>query len=71
MIFSKLGLIINRAKLVNQVLERKGRDKYYSWNYYIDGIVIQNRKFILEFEVVSMKNKENHYRVQRLVCLTN
>ena len=71
MVFSRLGEIIEHAKLVNQVPERKGREKYISWNYYVDGILIKNKNYILEFEVVSMKNNENHYRVQRLVCLTN
>jgi len=65
-VFSKLGLIIEHAKLVNQVYERKGRLKYVSWHYYIDGIIIDNEKYLLQFEVVSMSNGKNHYRVQRL-----
>lgn len=65
-VFSKLGEIIEHAKLVNQVPERKGREKYVSWHYYIDGIIIDNEKYLLQFEVVSMSNGENHYRVQRI-----
>lgn len=65
-VFSKLGEIIEHAKLVSQVLEKKGRKKYNSWNYYVDGIIIGNIEYILEFEVVSMINGKNHYRVQRI-----
>jgi len=61
-----LGKIIENATLVNQVLENKGRIKYKSWNYYLNGVIIENKKYIIEFEVVSMDNKENHYHLQRL-----
>jgi len=33
-VFGYLGIIIEKAKLVKQVYERKGRLKYNSWNYY-------------------------------------
>lgn len=65
-VFSKLGEIIEHAKLVNQVPERKGRKKYVSWHYYIDGIIIDKEKYLLQFEVVSLDSGENHYRVQRI-----
>lgn len=65
-VFGYLGIIIEKAKLVNQVYERKGRLKYNSWNYYLDGIIIGNQEYLIEFEVVSMDNFENHYRIQRL-----
>ena len=66
MIFSALGTVIEKAKLVNQVYERKNRKKYISWHYFLDGIIINNKKFLIEFEVVSMDSGENHYRIQRL-----
>lgn len=59
LIFAKLGKIIERAILVNQVYERKNRIKYNSWNYYVEGIIISNKEYILEFEVVSMSNGKN------------
>lgn len=69
-IFSCLGKIIEEAKLVNQVFERKEREKYKNWNYYLDGIIINNKEYLLEFEVVNMDSGENHYRVQRLKLIT-
>lgn len=68
-IFSVLGKIIENAKLVNQVYERKERKKYNSWHYYTEGVIINNKNYLLEFEVVAMDNGENHYRVQRLEIL--
>lgn len=65
-VFSALGKIIESAKLVNQVYERKGRIKYNSWHYYVEGVIINNKEYLLEFEVVAMDSGENHYRVQRL-----
>jgi len=70
-VFSKLGEIIEHAELVSQVLEKKGREKYNNWNYFIDGVFIDNVEYILEFEVVSMSNGENHYRVQRIEKTNN
>ena len=70
-VFSKLGEIIEHAELVSQVLEKKGREKYNNWNYYIDGILIDDVEYVLEFEVVSMSNGENHYRVQRIEKTNN
>lgn len=65
-IFSSLGDIIEKAHLVNQAYENKGRFKYHSWNYYLDGIIMNNQEYLLEFEVVTLDSGENHYRVQRL-----
>lgn len=65
-IYSKLGKIIENTKLINQVYEKKGRVKYNSWNYYLDGVVIDEKEYLLEFEVCSLNNGENHYRIQRL-----
>lgn len=65
-VFSCLGKIIEEATLVNQVFENKGRVKYKCWNYFLDGIIINNKKYLLEFDVVAMDNNENHYRIQRI-----
>ena len=69
LVFSSLGKIIEEAKLVNQAKERKNRKKYNSWNYYIDGLIINNKKYLLEFEVASLDSGENQYRIQRLKML--
>ena len=71
LVFSDLGDIIEHSKLVNQVPETKGRKKYNSWNYYYDGLKIGNNSYNFEFEVVSMSNGENHYRVQKLEKINN
>lgn len=66
LIFSNLGKIIEQGILINQVYERKGRVKYKSWNYYISKVSINNKEYILEFEIVNLDSGENHYRLQRL-----
>lgn len=65
-IFSKLGIIIESAKLVNQVYEKKYRKYTLFWNYYLNNVYINNKLYIIEFEVRSMHDGENHYRLQRL-----
>lgn len=65
-VFSKLGEVIENAKLVNQIYERKNRENTLFWNYYIISIYINTKLFIIEFEVRSMHDGENHYRLQRL-----
>lgn len=48
-------------------LKQKLNRKYINfWNYYFDGLVIDNAKYDLEFDVPSLDSGENHYRVQRL-----
>lgn len=69
MIFSILGKVIENGMLINQVKENKGRLKYITWHYYIQAIIINNKRYIFEFDVVSMINGENHYRIQRLELL--
>lgn len=65
-IFSKLGVIIENAKLVNQTIENKNRSKYITWNYYFSNLKINDDLFLIEFDVVSRVDGENHYRVQRI-----
>ena len=71
LILSVLGDIVEHATLVNQAAENKGRIKYNSWNYYYDGLKIGNTIYNFEFEVVSMSNGENHYRIQNLKKVNN
>ena len=65
-VFSYLGKIIEKAQLVNQTTESKYRFKYNTWNYYNSCIKINDILYILEFDVVSRSDRENHYRLQRL-----
>ena len=67
-ILKNLDLVIKNMVLVNQGIENKNREKYNSWNYYISKVCVNGKLFILEIEIVSMLNGENHYRVQRLKC---
>ena len=65
-IFAKLGMIIERAILVNQIYERKNRRNILYWNYYFDNIYINDKKYIVEFEIRSIDIGLNQYRSQRL-----
>ena len=67
-IIYNLDKVIQNAYLVNQCAEKKGREKYNSWNYYISKVCVNGQLFTLEIEIVSILNGENHYRVQRLKC---
>lgn len=65
-VFANLGIIINKATLINQTLEHKKRDNILHWSYYVCKIQIKNKIYILEFDVRSMKNGLNQYRIQRI-----
>lgn len=65
-VFSDLGDIIEHATLVNQDSEIKGRESINLWSYYFDGLNINGKNYNLEFDVRSMENGKNQYRVQRL-----
>ena len=70
-VFSDLGDIIEHATLVNQTKEAKNRSNINSWNYYFDGLNINNELYHLEFDVRSLDTGENQYRVQRLEKINN
>ena len=65
-LYSKLGLIIEKAKLINQVYEKKNRKKYIYWNYYICNVQINSKKYKLELEIASLNNLKNNYRIHRI-----
>lgn len=65
-VFANLGIIIENSILVSQTLERKGRNEILYWNYYLDSLYIDDKLYVLEFEVRSMNNGQNQYRIQRL-----
>lgn len=65
-VFANLEQIVKQAKLVSQTLEKKGRFETLYWNYYIEKISINNKNYVLEFEVRSLNNNQNQYRIQRI-----
>lgn len=65
-VFSDLGDIIESATLASQMTEGKSRENNKIWNYYLNGLNINDNNYLFEFDVVSRQNGENHYRVQRL-----
>lgn len=70
-VFSDLGDIIESATLSSQGLEnKKNMQSTHShnniWSYYLNGLKINGETYLLEFDVVSRDNGENHYRVQRI-----
>lgn len=62
-----MGKIIENAILVSQAKERKNRDDLLYWNYYLDNLIINGRKYFLEFDVRSMEDGYNQFRVQRII----
>lgn len=69
LIFTNLGLVIEKGILVSQNYEIKNRKNYNSWNYYVENVKINDKLFLLEFDVVSRSDDENHYRMHRLAIL--
>ncbi len=68
-LFSKLDKIIENGKLITTTFETKLRKKYSNWEYYVTPIMINNQKYIVEFDVVIKENKEKHFRIQRIFKL--
>lgn len=68
LVFYKLDKIIEKATLVNQVdnLKKTINPDVEYWNYYICPLYINGIYYLLEFEVRSMKDGQNQYRIQRL-----
>lgn len=65
-VFSSLSEIIGNAKLSSQEIECEGRKNNNIWSYYLYGVVINKEHYLIEFDVISRNDGENHYRVQRL-----
>ena len=65
-VFSKLGDIIESATLSGQALEVKNRENNTIWSYYLNGLNINDELYLIEFDVISRQDGENHYRIQRL-----
>ena len=70
-LFSKLDKIIENGQKINFASEVKARKKYFNWDYYALPIVINNKKYILEFDVVLRMDNIKHLRVLRIFELQN
>ncbi len=68
-LFSKLDKIIENGQRINFAPEVKARKKYSNWDYYALPIVIDGKKFILEFDVTLRDNGQKHFRIQRIFKL--
>ena len=68
-LFSKLDKIIENGKLITTTFETKGRDFYENWEYYVTPIMINNQKYIVEFDVTLRDNGQKHFRIQRIFKL--
>lgn len=66
LVFSSLGKIIEDATLVSQTYERKNRTDLLYWNYYLSKIYINDKIYFVEFDVRSMEDGSNQFRVQRI-----
>ena len=66
-ILEHLGIIIEKAKLVNQAynMKLKNVDVYY-WNYYLIILKINGKKYIYSFDIRSMQDGVNQFRVGRI-----
>ena len=66
LIISRLGEIIENATLISQSKEIKQRTNINHWNYYFDGVIIGRKKFMVIFDVRSLKDGQNQFRVLRI-----
>lgn len=67
-IMSVIGTIIKHAKLKNQANNTKPRKNpnIYYWNYYLDGVIINGKKYKIIFDVRPIRGNLNQFRVQRI-----
>ena len=65
-IFANIKTVIKNATLVSQSTETKNRVDNTIWSYYLTSIIINKTRYLVEFDVISRKDGENHYRVQRI-----
>lgn len=63
--FSNISSIILNGTKVSESTEQKSRAKYKGWNYFITHAMIDNRPFLIEFDVAT-QDDGLHFRVERL-----
>ena len=65
---SKIDQIIKNADEKSKNIETKNRNQYKDWKYFISQATINNKPFLIEFDVTN-KPDGYHFRLQRLVEL--
>lgn len=68
-IFKNLDQIIENGKLIAKADENKGRYKYSNWKYYATPIIINNKKYIVEFDTTLRNDGQRHFRLIRLYSI--
>lgn len=70
-VFRNLDKIIKNGKLIAYAPELKNRSKYFNWHYYAVPIIIDNEKFIVQFDVVLRVDVKKHFRIMRIYKLND
>ncbi len=66
-LFAHLDKIIENGIIIANANETKCRYQNLNWKYYIVPIIINNRKYIIQFDVVTKYvDNQKHFRVLRL-----
>lgn len=65
---SQLDKIIESATEKSKNIETKNRKQYKDWKYFTTQAIINNKPFLIEFDVTN-KNDGYHFRLQRLAEL--
>lgn len=70
-VFSKLNEIIEKGKLISfDKIDKKGRNEYYNYEYYVSNVKIDNKPYVVEFDTrlqVGTTGKiERHFRLERI-----
>ena len=71
LLFSNLDKIINKGIKIASAKETKGRYQNLKWDYYIVFIVINRKKYIVEFDTLLRERNEQHFRLQRIFTLNS
>ena len=65
-VIAHLGCILKTSKLVNQAMNYKSNCNILHWNYYINKVTIEKNVYKIIFDIRSIQNGENQYRIQRI-----
>lgn len=71
LLFSNLDRIISKGIKIASAKETKGRYQNLKWDYYIVFIVINRKKYIVEFDTLLRERNEQHFRLQRIFTLNS
>ena len=69
-VFSKLDKIIEKASIISiSKNDIKGRKKYFNYKYYVSNVIIDGKKYVVEFDTRiqnSTGKDERHFRLERI-----